>query len=398
MVKYAERKDNMTVAILLLNTGRGSGVVAKEHARYLLSEGHVVYYMHPNVGKGVTGALNKEVHLPGNIIPVHEYLPSAKSNQRAVSSMSYEEAMGYVPSYENALAEVIQDVDLVIGHHANLSAIATASVCKQYQKPYVLFIHGTGIEPRHHGLYDDDVWRLIRNAIVEAEGLIVTTEYVREKLVRNLIDVPVEKFHIQPCGVDLTQFNPGNISDIHNKFDLPTRYVICPGALTTSKGPQNVVEASKKYADLAETIFIGDGDLRSQLETKIGSRGRFLGFVSDEDKAKLINAATLLVAAPEKKEHFGIIYTEAMAGGVPVVAYEGGGVNSIVSQSTGVLTDRDPVKLGEAIRVLLLDQERYGDMSRESRERAKKFYSTDLLGPRLNAYLEKVLDGRLSRS
>ena len=70
------------------------------------------------------------------------------------------------------------------------------------------------------------------------------------------------------------------------------------------------------------TIFIGAGELQTELENASSKeRGRFLGFVSAEDKAELINGATLLVAAPEKKEHFGIIYAEALAGGTPCVAY-----------------------------------------------------------------------------
>ncbi|MDP6727231.1 MAG: glycosyltransferase family 4 protein [Candidatus Marinimicrobia bacterium] len=382
----------MKIAILLLNQGRGSGVVAKEHGKYLLGQGHVVYYMHPNVGKGINGAYNKEVHLNKDIVPVHEYLPSAKGTQKAVSSMSYDEALGYVPAYENALEEIILETDIVIGHHANLTAIATANICNRYNKPYVLFLHGTGIEPRHHGLYDDKVWLLIEGAIKEANGIIVTTEYVRDKLVRNIIDLPLDRFLIQACGVNLTEFNSKNIEGIVKKYSLSAKYVICPGALTKSKGPQNVVEASKEYSDLAETIFIGDGELREQLEAQLGKKGRFLGFVPNEDKAKLINAATLLVAAPEKKEHFGIIYTEAMAGSVPIVAYEGGGVNSIVTPETGVLTKRSSKALGEAVRKLLLNEKRRYAMTRNCRERAIEFYSTEVLGPRLNQWLLMILN------
>jgi glycosyltransferase involved in cell wall biosynthesis len=194
-----------------------------------------------------------------------------------------------------------------------------------------LFLHGTGIKPRHHGLYDDKLWMHIEASVQGANGLIVTTEYVRDKLVLNLIDYPIDKFLIQPCGVDISEFHPDNTSHIIDTYNLPETYVICPGALTKSKGPQNVVKASKAYSDLAQTIFIGDGDMRTQLEEQLGEKGRFLGFVSNEHKAKLINAATLLVAAPEKKEHFGIIYAEALAGGVPIVAYTGGGVNSIMT-------------------------------------------------------------------
>lgn len=385
----------MKIAILLLNQGRGSGVVAKEHGKYLLGQGHSVYYMHPNVGKGIDGAQNKDVLLNIDIVPVHEYLPSAKDTQKAVSSMSYDEAMSYVPAYENALEEIILETDIVIGHHANLTAIATANVCRRYNKPYVLFLHGTGIEPRHHGLYDDKVWQLIEDAIKEANGIIVTTEYVRDELVRNIIDLPLDRFLIQACGVDLTEFNPENTEGIINKYALPAKYVICPGALTESKGPQNVVESSLQYSDLAETIFIGDGELRAQLEAQLGERGRFLGFVSNEDKAKLINAATLLVAAPEKKEHFGIIYTEAMAGSVPIVAYEGGGVNSIVTPETGVLTNRSSKALGRAVRTLLLNEKRRLAMTEKCRERAAEYYSTDVLGPRLNQWLLEIINAHM---
>lgn len=384
----------MKVAILLLNKGRGSGGVAKEHAEFLLSQGHAVYFMHPHVGEGVSGAHNIDVHLNKSVLPVHEYLPSAKANQKAVSSMSYDEAMAYVPAYESALEEIIEEIDIVIGHHANLTAIATANICLKYGKPYVLFLHGTGIEPRHHGLYDDKVWELIQRAIEGANGIIVTTEYVRDQLVRNLIELPVDKFHIQACGVNIKEFHPDNVENITEKFHLPSKYVICPGALTKLKGPQNVVEASKYYSDLASTIFIGDGELRDQLEDDLGGRGRFLGFVSIEDKAKLINAASLLVAAPEKKEHFGIIYIEAMAGTVPVVAYEGGGVNSIVTKETGILTQRNPKALGEAVRSLLLDNKTRTSMANKCRERATKHYSTQVLGPKLTNWLLGILHSK----
>ncbi len=40
----------MRVAILLLNAGRGSGEVARQHAAYLVSQGADVSFLHPHVG------------------------------------------------------------------------------------------------------------------------------------------------------------------------------------------------------------------------------------------------------------------------------------------------------------------------------------------------------------
>ena len=386
----SDERNGMRVAILLLNSGRGSGEVARQQARYLTSTGNCVFFMHPGIGDGVPGAINRDIKLHSSVTPVHEYLPSAGRSQEQVSGMSYQRVMSYLRDYERALESIINDVDIVLGHHASISAIATANTARRAGKPYVLFIHGTGIEPRHAGKYDDRVWSMIQEAIEDANGILVTTEYVRDQLVRSLIDIPEARFLVLPCGIDLDIFRPGRNADIARKYELPETYVICPGALTTSKGPQNVVEATLEYSDIAPTIFIGDGDLRQQIEVALNDRGRLLGFVSSEDKAALINAASVLTAAPEKKEHFGIIYAEGLAAGTPSVAYEGGGVSSIITDQTGVLTKRDPKSLGCAIRALLTDPDTLGVMARAARMRAEKSFSWLKLGRRLEDWLTQT--------
>jgi glycosyltransferase involved in cell wall biosynthesis len=382
--------DSMKVAILLLNQGRGSGAVARQHARHLIDRGCGVHFIHPGIGEGVAGAVNHDVTLHTTTIPVHEYLPAARANQKSVAMMSEEEASAYLPAYEQALDAVADDVDIIIGHHANLSAVATHRVATRRGKPYVLFIHGTAIEPRHHEGYDDGVWRMIEQAIRGAGGILVTTEYVRDGLVRPLIDLPDRRFFILPRGVDLDEFHPRRTDEIRARYDLPETYVICPGALTPSRGPQNVVEATRWYGDLAPTIFIGDGELRAALEHDLESRGRCLGLVPAEDRSLLVNAASILTAAPEKPERFGLAYVEALAAGTPPVAYGGGGVPSIVTPRVGVLTERSPEALGRAVRSLLDDPRKRVRMAEAGRRRAEKRYAHPDLVDRLQRWLEAV--------
>jgi len=78
----------MNIAILLLNAGRGSGEVARAHAQHLIAAGHSVTFMHPGVGEGVAGAMNRDIELHCDVMPVHEYLPSAAASQKAVSTMN----------------------------------------------------------------------------------------------------------------------------------------------------------------------------------------------------------------------------------------------------------------------------------------------------------------------
>lgn len=382
----------MRIAIILLNKGRGSGEVARQHTRFLLKQEHQVYFMHPDIGDGVPGAYNIDIKLHSTIMPVHEYLPAAGADQKQVARMSFNEMMAYLPGYEKALEQIIHDVDIVIGHHANIAAIATNKVAEKHHKPYVLFLHGTGIEPRFHGIWTDQSWEMIKKAVLQASGIIVTTEYVKDELVKPMIEIADNKFLIMPCGVDLNDLRPDNTAGIGEKYKLPEKYVICPGALLPSKGPQNVVEASKEYCEYASTVFIGDGELKEELKEKLGDRGMFFGYVSSEDKAKLINEATLLVAAPEKKEHFGIIYAEALAAGTPVVAYEGGGVGSIVTPTEGILTERDPKILGQKVNYLLQNSGLRRQMSVSCRARAESHYAYPKLVKTLSEWLSNFID------
>lgn len=214
--------------------------------------------------------------------------------------------------------------------------------------------------------------------------------YVRDQLVRPVVDLPVERFRILPGGVDLEAYRPGAGDEVRRGYGLPERYVISPGALTEMKGPQNVVAATAEYAELAPTIFIGDGDLRSSLEAELGDRGRFLGYVWETDKQALINAATLLVAAPVKLEHFGMVYAEALAAGTVPVAYRGGGVGVIITPEVGLLTERHPQPLGRAVRLLLDEPERRATMAEAGRLRAEARFDEIRLGNQFVDWIESA--------
>lgn len=385
----------MHVVVLTLNRGRGSGCVARDEVAALIAAGHSVTYMYAGMSERVMGADNFDVPLHINVTPVHEYLPAAESPQRRVSAMSRSVARSYTADFVEALS-ALGDIDVIVAHHATITAVAARTVARARGIPYVVFIHGTGIEPRHHGGYHEAVWAEIAEAIEEAAGIIVTTEYVRDRLVQPLVDVPASRFVVLPCGIDFEEFAPAPGTDIKARYGLPERYVICPGALTYAKGPQNVGSASRFYSDLAPTVFIGDGDLADELAHDLGDRGRLLGYVPTVDKNALIAGATLLTAAPVKREHFGIIYVEALAAGTVPVAYRGGGVASIVTPDVGVLTERNPRALGIAIRRLLMDDWRRLEMTIAGQRRARTHYGRNNLGAEFVEWLESKVSRRIS--
>lgn len=74
----------------------------------------------------------------------------------------------------------------------------------------------------------------------------------------------------------------------------------------------------------------GDGPLLKNLKKRAKKNIEFLGFVSDEKLKELYNSCKAFVFPSE--EDFGLVITEAMACGKPVVVFKGGGVKEIVKE------------------------------------------------------------------
>jgi phosphatidyl-myo-inositol dimannoside synthase len=132
--------------------------------------------------------------------------------------------------------------------------------------------------------------------------------------------------------------------------------------------------------------IIGDGPLRPTLEDRARTMGlgdcvQFLGAVSDEvrdEELARANAFCMVSRLPTggfAGEGFGIVYLEANARGVPVVAGNvGGATDAVVDGETGLLVDpEDHLDVADAITRLLVDRDLARRLGRRGRERAQGF-------------------------
>lgn len=141
-----------------------------------------------------------------------------------------------------------------------------------------------------------------------------------------------------PNGVDLARFTPGAAE--RGRFGLPPGpLVLMVSALIPSKNVPEAIEAVAALPD-ATLVVAGDGPLRDQLQRLADERlpGRYRQLtVPAADMPALYRCADVFLHL-SRDESFGNVFVEALACGIPVVAYDSHRTRWIVGD-TGFLAD-----------------------------------------------------------
>ncbi len=113
----------------------------------------------------------------------------------------------------------------------------------------------------------------------------------------------------------------------------------------------------------------------------------WLGRVSDAQLAELY-AESHLLCVPSSYEGFGIVYLEAMAHGLPVVATTAGAAPEVVDVSSGCLVPpEDAAALATCLGELMAHREKVADLGRGALLRAKQFPDWDASMARVRQFL-----------
>ena len=245
------------------------------------------------------------------------------------------------------------------------------------------WVHSTRSRFLHAGTVRLDL--LLRRAVDwlavrKAGRLVANSRYTAVRL-RRLYGREADAI-VYP-GVDLGLFQPG-----HGEG----RYAITVGRLAPEKGLDRLLEIWRDLPDLPLHI-IGDGkpDVMRELRRRSPAGVIFRGRLTPNELAEAYRAAAVAVFAPHAEE-FGIAPLEAMASGLPVVAWrEGGLVETIVDGETGYLVD-DGVTLRQRVRLLVHDANLRWLLGDAGRARAED-YSWQRTAASLEAVIHQLLRG-----
>jgi glycosyltransferase involved in cell wall biosynthesis len=147
-------------------------------------------------------------------------------------------------------------------------------------------------------------------------------------------------------------------------------YVLWVGRMNSDKGPNRAIAAAREAGVrlvLAGPVQPGQEEFfASEVEPHIdGDRVKYVGEVGEE-KADLYVRARAFLMPIRWAEPFGLVMTEAMACGTPVIAFpEGSAPEIVLDGGTGFVVDDEDAMAGAIGRLGEIDPERCRESARE---------------------------------
>ena len=221
---------------------------------------------------------------------------------------------------------------------------------------------------------DGDARTRERAVLVAAAAVVTTSAWTRRRLLE-LYPLPGERVHVAQPGVAAAGLAGGTESG---------GALLCVAAVISDKGHDVLLDALATTTDLSwHCACVGALDRdpafverlrRRSLDAGLCDRVRFPGPLTGADLDRAYAAADLLVLA-SRAETYGMVVSEALARGLPVVAADVGGLAEALGHGAGgvrpglLVPPDDPAAFGAALRAWLGDAELRGRLRRAARER-----------------------------
>jgi phosphatidyl-myo-inositol dimannoside synthase len=147
----------------------------------------------------------------------------------------------------------------------------------------------------------------------------------------------------------------------------------------------------------ARLVVGGYGDDRARLEARAAGSASitFTGFLSDEDRERLLRSSAVLVSI-STSEGFGLAALEAAASGLPVIGLKGTVTEELFPDGSGhvLLDSTEPQELAGALIGLLTDEGRARAIGDAGRCRMREVFTTEQFNQRIRGAITPLIHVR----
>lgn len=264
--------------------------------------------------------------------------------------------------------------DLWLTYHSYYKApdLLGPTLCNKFNLPYCIF-QGIYSTKQRRSLRGFPGFHLNRRALCHATQLFTNRLLDQKNLLRIL---PNERLHYIKPGIFPEQFSLDREarSLMRREWQTGDEPVLLSAAMfrpdVKTRGLRWLITALAKLANQRipfKLIIAGDGSEREALiahaQKNLPGRVLFVGRIKREEMFRFYSGGDLFVF-PGIRESLGMVFLEAQSCGLPVIAFDNGGIPEVVEQGkTALLTEAfNENAFNAAVQSLLLDAPKRQEM------------------------------------
>ena len=307
------------------------------------------------------------------------------------------------PRVARNLARIIKDSDIQVaafGAAAPLGLLSTSMKRAGIRKTVAL-THG-------HEVWWSKVFPFnlaMRRIGSSIDSLTYLGEFTQRAIARSLSKASAEKMVKIAPGIDVKHFSPQDSTQLRRDLKLDDkRVIVSVGRLVHRKGQDHLIQSLPEIlrsVPNAHVLMVGQGPYLSHLkklveELNVVDHVSFIGRIQYAQLPQYICAGDIF-AMPSRSRFFGleveglgIVYLEASACGLPVIAGSSGGApDAVVNGVTGIVVDgENDTAIAQAAIKLLKDLDGAKAMGLAGREWIIENWRWEIWSERFNKLLQ----------
>lgn len=290
----------------------------------------------------------------------------------------------------------------LLAAHFALPASGLLSLPRAARLPWVVHFHGPWAQEARveggGGPAEAAVRSWVERRVYLRARTVITLSAAFARIASERYGVPAWRLRVIPPGVDLQRFAPGDRARARRQMGLnpQTRILLTVRRLARRMGLEILLAAVRRLPPGDWRLLVaGDGDLRMELTERIRFLGlagqvQLLGRVPDAQLPDLYRAADAFVLPSVCLEGFGMVIPEALASGVPVLAFAVGGIPEALEGLAGcLLPPGDLARLEVALAAVVRGEATLPDAS-AARRLAERRFSWEAAARRVEAVYQEA--------